>query len=191
MFHSCLSDWTFTSKWTMRSLLAHYDDNVTWITDVSVDHKSPIPMKMIDRPEMEKAEGPVVRIYCDVCIYFYIFGMIFQGYLEHDMLLPGSKILDLMDRNVTIRVFERMGVAPRRPPAEYVSTHKPDLFADWEWPKPIPKDLYKEAFGGSDFQWIIMSQPQTGTHIHHDPEVTDAWNALFYGHKVQPLIICL
>ena len=77
MFHSCLSDWTFTSKWTMRSLLAHYDDNVTWITDVSVDHKSPIPMKMIDRPEMEKAEGPVVRIYCDVRFYFYI-----RTYLE-------------------------------------------------------------------------------------------------------------
>ena len=106
------------------------------------------------------------------------------------MLLPGSKILDLMDRNVTIRVFERMGVAPRRPPAEYVSTHKPDLFADWEWPKPIPKDLYKKAFGGSDFQWIIMSQPQTGTHIHHDPEVTDAWNALFYGHKVNCCFRC-
>ena len=55
---------------------------------------------------------------------------------------------------------------------------------DYEWPSSIPIDLYGPTFGGSDYQWLIMSQPKTGTHIHHDPELTDAWNALLYGHKV-------
>ncbi len=101
-----------------------------------------------------------------------------------DILLPGEKILDLMRRNVSIRVFERVGVAPRRKRRSHMSTEKPDLFSGWSWPRAIPEDLYKNTFGGSDYQWIIMSQPQTGTHVHQDPDLTDAWNALLYGHKV-------
>lgn len=68
-----------------------------------------------------------------------------------------------------------------------MSTEKPDLFSGWSWPKAIPEDLYKNTFGGSDYQWIIMSQPKTGTHVHQDPDLTDAWNALLYGHKVKTI----
>ena len=98
--------------------------------------------------------------------------------------LSGKTILNLMKLNATVRIFERVGTTPRRLKLRRKNTHKPDLFNDWGWPSPIPKDIYKPTFGGSTFQWVIMSQATTGTHIHFDPEITDAWNALLYGHKV-------
>lgn len=112
---------------------------------------------------------------------------LFQVRSFPDLRLTGQEILDLVEMNATVRIFERVGVAPRRKRYEHMSSEKPYLFPDWSWPKAIPQDLYKPSFGGSDYQWIIMSQAQTGTHIHHDPELTDAWNALFKGHKVQKI----
>ncbi len=102
-----------------------------------------------------------------------------------DVLLSGREILELMTLNASVRVFERVGTAPRRDRQEDTSSAKPDIFSDWVWPKVLPKDLYLPTFGGSDYQWLIVSQPQTGTHIHQDPVMTDAWNALLSGHKVQ------
>ena len=100
-------------------------------------------------------------------------------------MLPGSELLNLIKLNATLRVFERVGKAPRREKSPATSSYKPDLFPEWGWPKIMPKDLFRSSFGGSDFQWVIMSHPATGTHIHHDPDITDAWNALLYGHKVK------
>ncbi len=101
-----------------------------------------------------------------------------------DVLLTGEEILAAMALNASVRVFERVGTAPRRQRGEEASTAKPDLFSDWRWPRPMPQDLYRPSFGGSDYQWLIVSQPHTGTHIHQDPVMTDAWNALLTGHKV-------
>ncbi len=99
--------------------------------------------------------------------------------------MSGKEILNLMSLNASVRVFERVGTAPRRSRAEYTPSPKPDLFDDWRWPASVPEDLYRPTFGGSDYQWVILSQPQTGTHIHQDPVMTDAWNALISGHKVR------
>lgn len=90
----------------------------------------------------------------------------------------------------SFRIFERLGKLPRKTEHRGGTTKKPDLYKDWNWPKPIPKDLFKDSFGGTDYQWMILSQGRTGTHVHHDPHLTDAWNALISGHKVKTKTFC-
>ena len=168
MLTGCVDEWKASKdKWTYKGLLARYDKDVKWKADVSLGKNSPITMEMLG---LDEDEWPDIRPN-DVRSY-------------DDVLLSGKELLNLMQKNVTIRVFERVGIAPRRKRRDHMSTEKPDLFQGWGWPRPIPEDLYKSTFGGSDYQWLIMSETKTGTHVHMDPDLTDAWNALLYGHKV-------
>ena len=171
MLTGCIDNWHATKSWTFQNLLQRYGEEMLWKTDVSLDENSLVNDKeMLNLPDIPEEDDEydykTTRSY---------------GNLN----LSGKTILELMQMNATVRVFERVGTPPRRMQQRGNNTHKPDLFNDWSWPKAIPEDIYRPTFGGSDYQWIIMSQPSTGTHIHHDPEITDAWNALLYGHKAR------
>ncbi|XP_059079459.1 uncharacterized protein LOC131877717 [Tigriopus californicus] len=162
----CIKNWESTKTWTIRNLLGRYGQNGTWKTDISYDDFSQLNGIVLNKEEDD----------------FPLDDPDFDKNSIEDALLTGDEILALMGRNVTVRIFERLGVAARRSRMAG-SSLKSDLYHDWAWPKPIPTDLFKPAFGGTDYQWVIMSQATTGTHVHHDPELTDAWNALLYGHK--------
>ena len=100
-------------------------------------------------------------------------------------LHSGRDILAFMENyNATIRVFDRIGVPPRwgREGPKH-SSNKPHIFASYSIPKPMPKDLIDTTFGGSDFKWVLMGTAFTGTFVHLDPWMTDAWNSLLQGHK--------
>jgi len=170
MLTGCTRDWPASRLWpTLEALMSRYGRNVTWKADVTLPKGSPVTLDMLgltEHPYYEDMMEKPVKSY-------------------EDVLLSGDELLTLArDFNVTIRVFERVGNAPRRPRFEGTSTDKSDLFADWKWPHAVPQDLYVPSFGGSDYQWVIASQKGTGTHIHQDPVLTDAWNALISGHKV-------
>ena len=105
--------------------------------------------------------------------------------LSDDGQMLTDEIVSLFKaENVSLRLFERVGVAPRRiRSVSSPTSFKPEVRASWKWPKPIPEDLFGKSFGGTDYQWIIMGSAYTGTKCHQDPDMTDAWNALIKGHK--------
>ena len=96
-----------------------------------------------------------------------------------DQNLNRNEILRLISLNATVRIFDRIGHPPRSGKTPSV------LFDDYQRPSPVPEDLFVPTFGGSTYQWVIVGQPETGTGVHQDPVMTDAWNALLRGHKVE------
>ena len=60
---------------------------------------------------------------------------------------------------------------------------KSRLLEDYAAPKPIPQDMYRISGVPTDYQWMIMSQANTGTSLHLDPEYTMAWNTVVSGKK--------
>ena len=67
---------------------------------------------------------------------------------------------------------------------ENKATLKPDFFRYWQRPDFLPDDLFDLTFGGTDYAWVIMGDPFTGTLPHIDPDLTAAWNLLVHGRKV-------
>ena len=64
------------------------------------------------------------------------------------------------------------------------ATFKPEIFRYWQRPNLLPEDLFDLTFGGTDYAWVIMGDPFTGTLPHLDPDMTAAWNLLVHGRKV-------
>ncbi len=63
-------------------------------------------------------------------------------------------------------------------------SNKMDLMSGWTWPHSIPRDLFKWTYWLTDYVWVIMGDPDTGTAPHTDPVLTAGWNSLLQGHKV-------
>jgi len=57
------------------------------------------------------------------------------------------------------------------------------LFEKLKQPAPIPDDLYAATNFDNDLDWVIVSQENTGSHPHNDPDLTGAWNYLINGYK--------
>ena len=64
------------------------------------------------------------------------------------------------------------------------ATFKPEIFRYWQRPNLLPEDLFDLTFGGTDYAWVIVGDPFTGTLPHVDPDMTAAWNLLVHGRKV-------
>ncbi len=60
---------------------------------------------------------------------------------------------------------------------------KSDVFANFQKPSLIPKDLYHATGYENHYNWVIMSQANTGSQLHGDPDLTGAWNYLIHGYK--------
>ena len=48
-------------------------------------------------------------------------------------------------------------------------------------------DLFTRSGVQTDYQWVILSQADTGTALHQDPDYTIAWNSLLTGVKLWAL----
>ena len=49
-------------------------------------------------------------------------------------------------------------------------------------------DLFNSSGVQTDYQWVILSQADTGTALHQDPDYTSAWNSLLTGVKLWALL---
>lgn len=87
---------------------------------------------------------------------------------------------------VQFRIFERVGVEPWE--ANTPRDEKRSLRSGWRWPSPMPRDLFRPTYPSTDYQWVLLSHAGTGSGLHHDPHLTDAWNALITGYKVMSKI---
>jgi hypothetical protein len=55
-------------------------------------------------------------------------------------------------QNVSIKMFERLGIPPRRSGNIIGTSQKPEVRQSWKWPIIIPNDLFIDSFGGTDYQ---------------------------------------
>ena len=60
---------------------------------------------------------------------------------------------------------------------------KLDIFAQFPKPSVFPNDLYIGAKYDTHLNWAILSQANTGSLLHVDPDCTGAWNYLIHGYK--------
>ncbi len=160
----CADDWK-ASSWTREGLLSRYGDEVLWSTNFYLDSGSAIPGSL---PELNYARSDKMSVD------------IFKK-----ERFSGRVIMDVLEHNATIRVFERMtGPDPHTLRSRLLGDDKPDLASEWSWPRAMPPDLFSPTFASTDYRWVLMSTVDTGTFLHQDPPMTDAWNALISGHKV-------
>ena len=98
----------------------------------------------------------------------------------------GNFLQSVIDNNGTVRVFDEIGRREewrRRRQGDTSENKKMELFDDYSQPKPIPEDMYAAAGIHTDYQWVIVTQRNTGTGLHTDPDYTMAWNTLLSGRK--------
>ena len=109
-----------------------------------------------------------------------------SGFSPDTESISGGDLTRIKQSNGTIRIFDpisrRLHTNLRRK-GEARPTDKMHLFSDYSPPAPVPRDLFLRAGLLTDFQWIILSDQNTGTGLHTDPEFTSPWNTVLAGHK--------
>ena len=111
---------------------------------------------------------------------------------EQGKLRPGTEALDMIKRNLTVRLFDpiarhesymnlRKGYKTER-------TNKLELRQEYSCPQVFRKDLFEECQILTDYQWMLLSGPNTGTSIHLDPPFANSWNTVLQGHKLWAIL---
>ena len=84
---------------------------------------------------------------------------------KNNSALSGNLLRSIVRNNGTIRVFDSLGrkkhTASRRN-GTILDTDKMHLFSAYSKPGPVPRDYFARAGILTDFQWLIMSQKDTG-----------------------------
>ena len=84
--------------------------------------------------------------------------------------VKGSDLADLYDQNCTIKVFHILETSKKR---KSMSKRKAlqlkmDLFDDYSYPKPFPKDMFLRLPNGSpDQAYLVLGQKGTGRTFTH------------------------
>ena len=79
--------------------------------------------------------------------------------------LPGKLLQKIKESNGTIRVFDPIGRRKHsfgRKNGSNLDTDKMHLFSQYDKPNPVPTDYFDMAGVLTDYQWIIISQKDTG-----------------------------
>ena len=84
---------------------------------------------------------------------------------EKKSTLSGKFLSNILNLNGTVRVFDQ--IARRKHTEErmrgiVLNTDKMHLFSDYDKPRPVPVDFYEKAGILTDYQWVIISQKDTG-----------------------------
>ncbi|XP_071745963.1 uncharacterized protein [Lepeophtheirus salmonis] len=170
MLVNCTKDWKAQKTWTIRGLLSRYpkEEKKYWTTGfkdmIENFNEAEEKLKWFDEEEFGRMEEDN-----------------HEESIDKSQMLGQDVIEIIKNKNISFRVFEKVGLpySLRNMPEA-----KTDLYRDWSTPKPIPKDLYKHAIRlHTDYSWVIMGCAGSGTNLHQDPDLTDAWNSLLYGHK--------
>ena len=84
---------------------------------------------------------------------------------KNNDVLSGNLLKSIVKNNGTIRVFDKLGrrthTACRKNGAT-LNTDKMHLFSEYRKPRPVPVDYYEKSGIFTDFQWLILSQKDTG-----------------------------
>ena len=110
---------------------------------------------------------------------------------EQGQLRQGREVLDMLRRNITIRIFDPIAEhehVKKRRNEEFSSTDKLDLKKEFSTPSILGKDLFRACGQLTDYQWTLLSGPRTGTDLHLDPLFANSWNTVLYGHKLWVLL---
>ena len=67
-------------------------------------------------------------------------------------------------------------------------TNKLELRNDYSLPAMLGKDLFEQCQILTDYQWTLLSGPNTGTSIHLDPPFANSWNTVLQGHKLWAIL---
>ena len=60
---------------------------------------------------------------------------------------------------------------------------KTSLLGDYSQPAALGPDLLRQCGVATDYQWLLVAGPNTGTGLHTDPPFANSWNTLLSGHK--------
>ena len=99
---------------------------------------------------------------------------------------PGKLLQSVIDNNGTVRVFDEISKRhdwQRRRQGDTSENEKMKLLDDYSLPKALPEDMYAAAGIPTNYQWVIITQEDTGTELHTDPPYTMAWNTVLKGSK--------
>ena len=120
----------------------------------------------------------------------------------------------MLNSNFTLRLFDAIGrhqtmMDIRRGEAGEedgkLRTDKGELRRDYDMPIILERDMFEECQVGSssnsycqhsnltyqiltDYQWSLVSGPNTGTELHLDPPFAQSWNTLVSGNKMWALL---
>ena len=102
---------------------------------------------------------------------------------DQGKLRPGLEVLEMMRRNLTVRLFDPLArhemAEMKRSGKEEAARDKLELREEYTHPKILGQDLFDECGILTDYQWSLISGPNTGTGIHLDPPFANSWNTLF------------
>ena len=120
----------------------------------------------------------------------------------------------MLDRNLTLRLFDAIGrhqtmmdIRSGEAGEEdgKLGTDKTELRQDYDMPRILGLDVFEECQVShhsrlqnqnfnyhvkilTDYQWSLVSGPNTGTELHLDPLFAQSWNTLVSGHKMWALL---
>ena len=100
---------------------------------------------------------------------------------DFDYIISLALLYDTCDCNSAngyLRMFARL----RRNTNCKMRGNSCDLFGNMK-PAPIPEDIYPTIGYQNDLNWMILSNKDTGSDLHNDPDVMGAWNYLINGKK--------
>ena len=186
----CNSHWD-ANKWTIESLLLRGDGEWRWKAN------------FVDESGLVKNTSDQVKL--TGCKKFSILQLTFQGILR-----PASELLWMKEtQNLTLRLFDAIGVHQTakdlRQNLEYNEeerrTDKTELRKEYSMPEILKQDIFKTCQVWflrvlknkipisllqilTDYQWTLVSGPNTGTDLHLDPPFAQSWNTLLQGHKL-------
>ena len=80
--------------------------------------------------------------------------------------LRGQTVLDMLANKKTIRIFDPLSVRSstltRENNQPIPPTDKMELLDDYEVPKALPENLFSRCGILTDYQWSVLSSPNTG-----------------------------
>ena len=113
---------------------------------------------------------------------------IVQNTNEQGQLRPGSESLEMMKNNLTVRLFDPIArhetEMNRRQEKLMTGRNKLELREDYSIPAILGRDLFDACEILTDYQWMLISGPNTGTSVHVDPPFANSWNTVLQGHKL-------
>ena len=107
-------------------------------------------------------------------------------------LRPGSDSLELIKNNMTVRLFDPIArhktEMNRRQEKLLEEMNKLELLNDYSIPAVLGSNLFEDCQVLTDYQWMLISGPNTGTGVHVDPPFASAWNTVLKGHKLWAIL---
>ena len=107
-----------------------------------------------------------------------------DGSLKNE-IFTSSQVKDLMSAGYFVKIIQQL---PKRLKGwvhgkRALKTFGLDLLDEYAFPQPMPKDKFYDYHEDTNQAYLMLATEGTGTKMHIDPLLTDAFNALISGEK--------